>query len=148
MNSASADASPPDPADVQQEVAAARAAVLRGRGPGAAKDELLQCQHQRALLGDLPTPLARELVHLSTEAIRSTGQQPQSISDDLRQLRAIWSTDVGQHAAAVAGEWQPNPRSSLPRRPVLPTPPDRSAHRPRPRLGHTLLAWLSRRRRS
>ncbi|MGA4792451.1 hypothetical protein [Nocardia sp. AB354] len=43
---ASADASPPDPADVW-EVAAARAAVLCGRGPGVADDELLHCQHQR-----------------------------------------------------------------------------------------------------
>ncbi len=148
MNSPCADTSPRDPtaaADVQQEVAAARAAVLHGRGLGAGDGELLQCQQQRALLGDLPTPLARELVHLATAAIRSTATQPQSISDELRRLHAIWSTDVVRHSAAVVGEWRPSP-SSLPRRPALPTPPDCPAESTRHRLGNILLAWLNRRR--
>jgi hypothetical protein len=79
--------------DPQQAVAKARAAVLRGRGPGVDKAERDRCQQGRLTLGALPTSLERELVHLQTAWIRTAQTRDTdrtSLQDEIDRLREMW----------------------------------------------------------
>ncbi|MTE13416.1 hypothetical protein [Nocardia aurantiaca] len=87
----------------QLTVARARAEVLQGCGPDASPAEQAAAQHDRDLLGALPAPLERELVHLATTLIRQTPHGP--ISEPLRaqfdRLRTAWQVPEGPATARL-----------------------------------------------
>ncbi|MGV9839852.1 hypothetical protein ACWDUL_37440 [Nocardia niigatensis] len=87
----------------QLKVARARAEVLRGRGRDATPAEQAAAQHDRDVLGALPAPLERELVHLAATLIRQTPHGP--ISETLRarfdRLRTAWEVPDGPATARL-----------------------------------------------
>ncbi|WP_067903124.1 hypothetical protein [Nocardia vaccinii] len=91
----------------QHLVSRARAAVLQGRGPGAPPDEKAHAQHLSDLLGALPAPVERELVHLATELAR--GRPDGSILEALRQqadeLVAHWPAPPEAVSARLTRAW-------------------------------------------
>ncbi|MFD9614945.1 hypothetical protein ACFWWS_36830 [Streptomyces sp. NPDC059083] len=85
----------------QLTVARARADVLQGRDRDTAPAEQTAAQQDRDLLGALPAPLERELVHLATTLIRQTpdGQISETLRAQFDQICTAWQAP---HNAANA----------------------------------------------
>lgn len=64
------------PSGPQQRIAALRANVLAGRGPGATPAELAAHQHQRTSYGGVPVTAAREQLALATAHARRAHLNP------------------------------------------------------------------------
>lgn len=70
-----------------------RAALMRGRGPGAPASETDGCKRDRPTLGSLPSPMERELVHLNTAAYRSpdaSDLDETTVRSQRDRLRSLW----------------------------------------------------------
>lgn len=91
----------------QHLVARARAAVLNGRGPHASAEEKAHAQHHRDLLGALPAPLERELVHLATELIRSCpgGSILEPLRAQFEDLATRWPAPADAVSARLTRAW-------------------------------------------
>ncbi len=58
--------------DPQRRIAALRAGLFGGRGPGASATELEAHQHQRVVIGGMPVTAAREQLAVATTRARAT----------------------------------------------------------------------------
>lgn len=108
---------------VQAAVAAIRADVLRGRGPDVPTAERAAHQHERALLGALPAPLERELVHLATTFIRAGAENAdaEAMQTKVDRLLRVWDPVLTERTARLLRTWRyTDPNAG---RPTLPMPP-------------------------